>query len=79
MEIFAHDLAHLFAQLGLDNSDRAIAEFIAAHQQSEDVSAIDELPFWTDSQRAFLVEGLADDSVWAASIDELNTLLQEVQ
>lgn len=76
MEIFAHDLAHLFAQLGLDNSDRAMAEFIAAHQQREAGPAIDALPFWTDSQRAFLVEGLAEDSVWAASIDELNTLFR---
>lgn len=69
-----YTMNELFAQLGLDSSDEAIEQFIAAHQLDEDTQ-LDQAPFWNDSQMAFICEEWRKDAVWAMVLDELNARL----
>jgi hypothetical protein len=64
----------LFQQLGLDESEPAIAAFIEQHQLAADVR-VHEAAFWSDSQRQFLNEQLKADAEWAIVVDELNEAL----
>ncbi len=69
-------MSELFMQLGLESDDKSIARFIQAHQLQEDVLLCDA-PFWTESQRQFLVEQFSADAAWIIVVDELNELLHE--
>lgn len=71
-----YTMNELFAQLGLDNSDEAIEQFIANNQLDEETS-LKEATFWNDSQRAFINEEWVKDAVWAITLDELNARLHE--
>lgn len=71
-----YTMNELFAQLGLDNSDEAIEQFIANNQLEEETS-LKEASFWNDSQRAFINEEWKKDAVWAITLDELNARLHE--
>jgi hypothetical protein len=75
MENQRHDLANLFAQLGLANDPAAIDTFIAAHRPLPPGVRLADAPFWTPAQAAFLAEQLQDDADWAAVVDELNSEL----
>jgi hypothetical protein len=75
MESQRHDLANLFAQLGLANEPAAIEAFIAAHRPLPPGTRLGEAPFWSPTQSAFLAEQLQDDADWAEVIDELNAEL----
>lgn len=66
----------LFQQLGLDESNEAIAGFIRANQLPADVS-ITKASIWSDAQRQFLSEQLTADAAWAIVIDQLNESLHE--
>jgi hypothetical protein len=74
-----HDLATLFAQLGLPNDPASIDAFIAAHRPLPDQVALADAPFWTPAQAAFLAEELQADADWAEVIDELNSELARVR
>lgn len=67
-------MPHLFQQLGLQDSEEAIAQFIATHQLSRGTQ-ISDADFWTDSQRQFLAEKLKSDGEWAIVVDQLNEVL----
>ena len=67
----------LFSQLGLDNSDRAIEQFIEAHQGMAESQHIEDAPFWSASQAAFLKTAINDDADWAEVIDQLNMMLHQ--
>lgn len=67
-------MTHLFQQLGLPDSEDAIAQFIATHQLSRGTQ-ISDADFWTDSQRQFLAEKLKSDGEWAIVVDQLNEVL----
>ncbi|WP_081406869.1 DUF2789 domain-containing protein [Acinetobacter harbinensis] len=67
-------MTHLFQQLGLQDSEEAIAQFIATHQLSRGTQ-ISDADFWTDSQRQFLAEKLKSDGEWAIVVDQLNEVL----
>ncbi|MET4578509.1 DUF2789 domain-containing protein [Ottowia thiooxydans] len=69
-------MSNLFLQLGLDESDQAIADFIKSHQLDSDV-ALAEAPFWNDSQRQFLAEQIKADALWTTVVDQLNEALHE--
>ncbi|THU02011.1 DUF2789 domain-containing protein [Lampropedia puyangensis] len=69
-------MSNLFKQLGLDDSDQAIADFIVGHQLPTDV-VICDAPFWDASQRQFIVEQMKADAPWALIIDALNESLHE--
>lgn len=69
-------MSNLFLQLGLDNSDEAIAKFIGQHQLAADVDIVDA-PFWTEAQRQFIAEKLEIDGAWTTVVDQLNESLHE--
>jgi hypothetical protein len=75
MESQRHDLASLFAQLGLPNDPAAVDAFIAAHRPLPPGVRLAEAPFWNPTQSAFLAEELQGDADWAVVIDELNSEL----
>ncbi len=68
--------ADLFAQLGLDNSDAAIASFINENKGLAPEVHIEEAPFWNDSQKSFIAFELEEDAEWAELIDQLNSALR---
>jgi hypothetical protein len=75
MQSQRHDIANLFAQLGLANDPAAIAVFIVAHRPLPAGVSLAEAPFWSPTQAAFLAEELQGDADWAEVIDELNSEL----
>lgn len=77
MDTTAHTLATLFDQLGLPSQNSAIEQFIAVHKPLSDDLNLLEAAFWSDGQRAFLQESLAEDSDWAELVDQLDSLLRE--
>ncbi|OEE68304.1 hypothetical protein A1OO_21520 [Enterovibrio norvegicus FF-33] len=76
MEVFDHNLAHLFLQLGLPEDDAAIRDFINKHSLS-DSESLPAAAFWTTSQRQFLEEAKSQDADWVEQIDTLDTLLRK--
>lgn len=74
MDTSVHNLTTLFAQLGLDNDERAVSDFVQQHKLAPGM-AIQEAPFWTKAQASFLHESLKQDAEWCEIIDELNALL----
>lgn len=70
----SYTMNDLFAQLGLDNSDEAIDNFIGTHKLSTDQKLV-EASIWDDKQRMFLFEEWKKDAAWALVIDELNVRL----
>lgn len=67
-------MTHLFMQLGLDESDDGIAQFIKTHQLPNTV-AIGDAPYWNDSQKELLMDQLKSDAPWAVIVDQLSTSL----
>lgn len=70
-----HSLNDLFSQLGLPSEDAAIDEFLARHHL-QGAERLSSAPFWSETQRRFLREAIADDSDWCEVVDELDTLLR---
>lgn len=66
-----YTMHQLFAQLGLDNSDEAIDEFIDKHQLAKGEELI-EASIWSKQQCMFLQEEWKQDAAWVEVIDELN-------
>ncbi|GAA5190544.1 DUF2789 domain-containing protein [Ferrimonas gelatinilytica] len=75
MDTTPTDLTHLFEQLGLDPEQTAMDHFISTHRLAPE-QALEEAPFWTPSQRAFLREEKQQDAEWVETIDILDTLLR---
>lgn len=69
-------MTNLFHQLGLDASEKGIAEFISSHQLPADVRLVDA-PFWSEAQRQLLDEMLKANARWAPVVDQLNEVLHE--
>ncbi|CAN7446654.1 DUF2789 domain-containing protein [Acidovorax sp. Leaf78] len=67
-------MTNLFLQLGLDESEQGIADFIKSHQLPTEV-ALGEAEYWSDAQRQFLVEQLKADAPWAMIVDQLSEAL----
>ena len=76
MDTTEHTLNHLFAQLGLPDSDDEVANFIDRHKPVPASRPVYELDIFTHSQKQFLQEGLQEDAAWAEAIDELSSLLR---
>ena len=76
MDTSKHSLITLFEQLGLPSGQSEVEHFIARHSPLPSEVAIQDAPFWSESQSHFLEEGLEDDSDWAEVIDELDALLR---
>lgn len=75
MDMTTHDMATLFAQLGLDNSPSDIKDFIASHKLPAELS-LSEASFWTEAQANFLKENWRQDADWCVVIDQLNVQLR---
>lgn len=76
MDTSKHNLSTLFEQLGLASDAKSIKDFIAKHSPLPSEVAIQDAPFWSESQSHFLEEGLEDDSDWAEIIDELDAQMR---
>ncbi|SEL05385.1 Protein of unknown function [Colwellia chukchiensis] len=76
MDRSAHDMAGLFAQLGLKNSDKDIEAFIASHRGILKKQTLVSAPFWSVSQAQFIQEAIQLDSDWSEVVDTLDALLR---
>ncbi len=76
MDRSSHTLACLFAQLGIDNQESDIEQFIQSHRGIPPEVPLAKASFWSDAQAEFLKEGLQEDSDWAEVIDCLDALLR---
>lgn len=76
MDTSKHNLSTLFDQLGLASGASDIEDFVTRHSPLPSEVAIQDAPFWSESQSHFLEEGLEDDSDWAELIDELDALMR---
>lgn len=75
MEFLTHDLAALFAQLGLSNDELSLHRFIHEHRL-DNQTLLPEAPFWNRAQADFLRDALWNDADWSEAIDELDVLLR---
>ncbi len=66
----------LFDQLGLDDSDHAIEEFVEAHKLVPANLKIHQADFWNASQAAFLQQAIEQDADWAEVVDQLDAMLR---
>ncbi|MDP3517916.1 MAG: DUF2789 domain-containing protein [Pseudohongiella sp.] len=71
-----HSMTELFMQLGLASETESIASFMQSHQLPADVRLCDA-PFWSESQRQFLMEQFKADASWIIIVDQLNESLHE--
>lgn len=76
MDTSMHTMENLFLQLGLDNSEHAITEFINRHRLAKE-TPLQQASFWSTSQAQFIKECLELDSDWAEVVDQLNVQLHE--
>lgn len=74
-----HRLSDLFAQLGLANDARSIAQFLDTHTAMAQGVRLHDAPFWTNSQSTFLQESWSQDSDWAGPVDQLSKALQDTK
>lgn len=79
MELPNKDMSTLFEQLGLPSDPSSIDNFIAQHAPLPNGVRLADAPFWSDAQRAFLVDEWVEDAEWAPVVDELNVRLHEEQ
>ena len=75
MELLTHDMAALFAQLGLASDDISQQRFIRDHPIDRHTQ-LPDAPFWTPPQARFLREELTEDADWAELVDQLNLRLR---
>ena len=73
----SHHFSELFAQLGLPNDDRSIAQFLSNYTGRSQGVRLPDAPFWTRSQAAFLRESLSQDSDWSGPVDQLSKALRD--
>ncbi|WP_286262450.1 DUF2789 domain-containing protein [Thalassotalea atypica] len=71
-----HTLPCLFAQLGLENSDKNIEEFLNLHRGIPSHTTLAKAHFWSDAQASFLSDAISEDSDWAEIVDTLDTMLR---
>jgi len=76
MDTSMHTMENLFLQLGLNNSEQAIAEFINLNRLAKE-TPLQQASFWSTSQAQFIKECLELDSDWAEVVDQLNVQLHE--
>ncbi len=76
MDTSMHTMENLFLQLGLNNSEQAISEFINLNRLAKE-TPLQQASFWSTSQAQFIKECLELDSDWAEVVDQLNVQLHE--
>ncbi|WP_273428870.1 DUF2789 domain-containing protein [Marinobacter sp.] len=76
MDTSKHTLSTLFEQLGLAADEESIEDFLTKYSPLPREIALQDAPFWSESQSHFLEEGLEEDSDWAEIIDELDARMR---
>jgi len=76
MEIPNHSLSHLFDQIGLPSTDRALEKFIKSHLLAAGMR-LEDASFWNASQLQFFQEARDQDADWVELVDELDVLLHK--
>jgi hypothetical protein len=76
MDTTTHSMAALFSQLGLENSEIAINNFIKQHKGIPADLPLAQAPFWSQAQGQFLREALTQDSDWSDWVDHLDSQLR---
>ncbi|NJS36647.1 MAG: DUF2789 domain-containing protein [Brachymonas sp.] len=71
----ARTMSHLFKQLGLPYDPASIELFISQHHGACRECGLVQAPNWTQSQRNFLQEAVAEDSDWALPAEALTAAL----
>jgi len=71
-----HTLACLFAQLGIDNSEDSINQFISSHKGIPSQVTLAEADCWNKAQANFLKDAIEEDSDWAEIVDTLDVMLR---
>ena len=77
MEPQTHTLASLFVQLGLDNEDSSIENFITRNRPVPGNVELHKADFWNNSQASFLKQMKDEDADWAGIIDQLDVMLRQ--
>jgi hypothetical protein len=72
-----YTLPDLFKQLGLASDQAAIDSFIAQHSGVCTHCGLPDAPIWTDIQRSFLHDAVAQDSEWSMISETLTGMLSE--
>lgn len=67
-------IEELFQQLGLSSQKIHIERFIERHQLKPG-SVLTDAIYWTEDQKALLVEAKEEDSEWSGVVDQLANLL----
>lgn len=76
MDRSQHDMAGLFAQLGLDNTRSGIYHFVKANNIEHDIP-LEEAEFWNQSQASFISDSLQEDGDWSEVVDQLDVMLRK--
>ncbi len=71
----ARTMTQLFKQLGLPSDEASIAQFISQHDGVCRHCGLVQAPIWSDSQRNFLQEAVAQDSEWSMMAEALMAAL----
>jgi Protein of unknown function (DUF2789) len=71
----AKTMSELFKQLGLPYDQTSIDLFISQHDGVCRHCGLVQAPIWSDSQRAFLQEAVAQDSEWSMTAEALMAAL----
>ena len=70
-----YTLPDLFKQLGLSFDSASIDAFITQHSGVCKHCGLPDAPIWTDIQRYFLREAVAQDTEWAMPAESLTGML----
>ncbi|MES3040821.1 MAG: DUF2789 domain-containing protein [Pseudomonadota bacterium] len=75
MDTSTHGLNNLFAQMGLANTDAAIAAFAHQHRLADEV-LLHRAECWTPMQAQFIRDAMRLDSDWVSAVDQLNVMMR---
>ena len=67
----ARTMTQLFKQLGLSSDEASMALFLSQHDGVCRECGLVQAPIWSDSQRNFLTEAIAQDSEWSMPAEAL--------
>jgi len=76
MEPPIHSLNSLFEQLGLENTEEFIEDFINLHKPIDKNMLLYKAEFWSASQASFLQQAIEEDADWSEVVDYLDSMLR---
>lgn len=71
----ARTMTQLFKQLGLPSDEASIQLFLSQHDGVCRHCGLVQAPIWSESQRLFLQEAVAQDSEWSMPAESLMAAL----